>query len=34
MMDMLGQDERTSIFVERLGKAKSNDEFLEALGKS
>jgi transcription termination factor Rho len=34
MMDMLGADERTSIFVERLGKAKSNDEFLEALGKS
>lgn len=34
MMDMLGQDERTSIFVERLGKAKSNNEFLEALGKS
>jgi len=34
MMDMLGQDERTSIFVERLGKAKSNNEFLENLGKS
>ncbi|HVA96375.1 MAG TPA: transcription termination factor Rho [Candidatus Acidoferrales bacterium] len=34
MMDMLGPDERTSIFVERLGKAKSNDAFLEALGKS
>ncbi len=34
MMDMLGADERTSIFVERLGKAKSNDEFLETLGKS
>ncbi len=34
MMDMLGADERTSIFVERLGKTKSNDEFLEALGKS
>jgi len=34
MMDMLGPDERTSIFVERLGKAKSNDEFLETLGKS
>ncbi|HSX08579.1 MAG TPA: transcription termination factor Rho [Candidatus Saccharimonadales bacterium] len=32
MMDMLGQDERTSIFVERLGKTKSNDEFLEGLG--
>jgi len=34
MMDMLGQDERTSIFVERLGKAKTNEEFLETLGKS
>jgi transcription termination factor Rho len=34
MMDMLGADERTAIFVERLGKTKSNDEFLEALGKS
>jgi transcription termination factor Rho len=34
MMDMLGPDERTSIFVERLGKTKTNDEFLEALGKS
>ena len=34
MMDMLGQDERTSIFVERLGKTKSNEEFLEGLGKS
>lgn len=32
MMDMLGADERTSIFVERLGKTKSNDEFLENLG--
>jgi len=34
MMDMLGPDERTSIFVERLAKAKTNDEFLENLGKS
>ncbi len=34
MMDMLGPDERTSIFVERLGKTESNDEFLESLGKS
>jgi transcription termination factor Rho len=34
MMDMLGPDERTSIFVERLAKTKTNDEFLEALGKS
>jgi transcription termination factor Rho len=34
MMDMLGPDERTSIFVERLGKAKSNAEFLENLGKA
>jgi transcription termination factor Rho len=34
MMDMLGADERTSILVERLGKTETNDEFLEALGKS
>lgn len=34
MMDMLGSDERTSIFVERLGKAKTNDEFLAGLGQS
>lgn len=34
MMDMLGADERTSIFVEKLGKTKSNDLFLEQLGKS
>jgi transcription termination factor Rho len=34
MMDMLGPDERTSIFVERLAKAKSNDDFLENLGKA
>lgn len=34
MMDMLGPDERTSIFVERLAKAKTNDDFLETLGKS
>jgi transcription termination factor Rho len=34
MMDMLGPDERTSIFVERLAKAKTNDDFLENLGKS
>lgn len=32
MMDMLGPDERTSIFVERLAKAKTNDDFLENLG--
>jgi transcription termination factor Rho len=34
MMDMLGQDERTSIFVERLAKAKTNNDFLENLGKA
>ncbi len=33
MMDMLGADERTSIFAEKLGTAKSNAEFLEQLGK-
>ena len=33
MIDMLGPDERTSIFVERLSKTASNEEFLEALGK-
>lgn len=34
MMDMLGQDERTSILVEKLGKTKTNEEFLEQLGKA
>lgn len=34
MMDMLGSDERTSILVERLAKTETNEEFLEALGKS
>lgn len=33
MMDMLGQDERTSILVERLSKTENNEEFLETLGK-
>jgi transcription termination factor Rho len=33
MMDMLGQDERTSILVERLGKTENNEAFLENLGK-
>ena len=33
MMDMLGQDERTSILVEKLGKTATNEEFLETLGK-
>lgn len=33
MMDMLGPDERTSILVERLSKATTNDEFLDSLGK-
>jgi transcription termination factor Rho len=34
MMDMLDNDERTSIFVERLGKTATNEEFLENLGKA
>jgi len=34
MMDMLGPDERTSIFIERLSKTETNDEFLENLGKA
>ena len=34
MMDMLGENERTSIFIERLSKTDSNDEFLDNLGKS
>ena len=33
MIDMLGPEERTSIFVERLTKTNTNEEFLEALGK-
>lgn len=33
MIDMLGPEERTSIFVERLAKTASNEEFLDALGK-
>jgi transcription termination factor Rho len=33
MIDMLGPEERTSIFVERLSKTNTNEEFLEALGK-
>ncbi|MBI4096567.1 MAG: transcription termination factor Rho [Candidatus Levybacteria bacterium] len=33
MIDMLGPEERTSIFVERLSKTATNEEFLEALGK-
>ncbi|HUD44179.1 MAG TPA: transcription termination factor Rho [Patescibacteria group bacterium] len=34
MMDMLGADERTSILVDKLSQTKTNDEFLETLGKS
>jgi len=34
MMDMLDSNERTAIIVEKLGKTETNDEFLEALGKS
>ncbi|HSW88448.1 MAG TPA: transcription termination factor Rho [Candidatus Saccharimonadales bacterium] len=33
MLDMLGQDERTEAFIDRLSKTASNDEFLESLGK-
>ncbi len=33
MIDMLGPDERTSIFVDRLSKTENNEEFLESLGK-
>jgi transcription termination factor Rho len=34
MMDMLGENERTSIFIEKLSSTDSNDDFLENLGKS
>lgn len=34
MMDMLGAEERTALFVEQLTKAESNKEFLDKLGKS
>jgi transcription termination factor Rho len=34
MMDMLNDDERTLKLVEQLEKAKTNDDFLEQLGKS
>ncbi len=34
MMDMLGPDERTSIFIEKLAQTDSNEDFLENLGKS
>lgn len=34
MMDMLAPDERTAIFVERLSKTDTNEEFLENLGKA
>ncbi len=33
MFDLLGPDERTDMFLERLGKTDSNREFLETLGK-
>jgi len=33
MIDMLGPEERTSIFIERLTKTTTNEEFLDALGK-
>lgn len=34
MVDMLGADERTAMIVEKLSQTKTNDEFLEALGKA
>lgn len=34
MMDMLNPDERTAIFVEKLTEAKTNEEFINNLGKS
>ncbi len=34
MIDMLGSDERTQLFVEKLAETESNDEFLEKLGKT
>ncbi len=34
MTDMLNDDERTALLVEKLGKVETNDEFLEELGKS
>ncbi|NIT03353.1 transcription termination factor Rho, partial [Candidatus Saccharibacteria bacterium] len=33
MVDMLGADERTELFIERLVKTKSNAEFLKTLNK-
>jgi len=33
MIDMLGPEERTSIFIERLAKTTTNEEFLEDLGR-
>ncbi len=34
MLDMLSSDERTAIFIEKLGKTPDNETFLESLGKS
>ena len=34
MMDMLGPDERTALFIEKLSEAETNEEFLDKLGKS
>ncbi len=33
MIDVLGQDERTEVLMERIAKTENNKEFLEALGK-
>ncbi len=34
MMDLLGSDERTELFIEKLSETESNEEFLNNLGKS
>lgn len=33
MLEMLGDEERTEVLIERLSKTKDNEEFLESLGK-
>lgn len=33
MLDVLGDDERTALLIERLGKTETNEEFLDSLGK-
>ncbi len=34
MMDLLNDDERTELLINKLKKTKSNDEFLESLTKA